>query len=136
MTAQERRLSLVPSSERAAVAGDIPLGVFEFELQLSADVTVASFSGEIDMATFSRFSGALSLLLNDGALTLLLDLSQVRFISAQGLLALVEAIERARGAGVVVRIQGGRVVAYIAAVLGVSDTLTDVTTARHVCVVT
>jgi anti-anti-sigma factor len=133
MTAHEgRRLNLVSNPESPAVAGDLALGEFEFDLQLSTDATVASFSGEIDMATFSRFTGALSVLLNDGAPTLVLNLSQVRFISAAGLLALVEAIECARGEGVVVRIQGGHVVAYIAAVLGVSDTLADVTTARRI----
>jgi anti-anti-sigma factor len=126
MTAQQRWLSLEASPERATVDDDIPVGVFEFGLQLLTDATMASFAGEIDQVTFPRFAGALSLLLNDGAPTLLLDLRQVRFISTRGLLALAQAMERSRGEGAVVRLQAGRAVARTAATLGVSDTLSAV----------
>jgi anti-anti-sigma factor len=94
-------------SARAAGGGRSDLtGVRGLDVgtQLMSDTTVASFAGEIDLVTMEQFAGALRMHLNDGASFVVIDLTEVSFVSVGGVRVLLTALRQARRRGVVVRV--------------------------------
>ncbi len=71
------------------------MGGFDLAVWSSGDSTVVSVSGEVDMATTAQLSETLVTALDCGVTRLVCDLTEVGFLDASGLGALVLAHRRA-----------------------------------------
>ena len=72
------------------------------DLQISTraedGAVVVTVAGEVDVATAPQLDATLSDLIADGAVTLVVDLSEVGFLDSTGLGVLVKAVKRTREA--------------------------------------
>ena len=67
-----------------------------FQIEKLGGHTVLAASGEIDIAAVPMFRDHLRRLVDDGAASIVIDLSEVRFIDSAGLRVLVDGLTRAR----------------------------------------
>jgi anti-sigma B factor antagonist len=104
--------------------------------QLTAEVSVARdgthivrLAGELDMATYERAARTLAAASRRaGAAGLTIDLSDLEFIDASGVTALVRTHNWARAAGVRIRLQGVHgLVGRVLGLCGLTDLLEAIT---------
>ncbi len=67
-----------------------------FQIEKLGTHTVLAAQGEIDIAAVPMFREQLRRLVDDGAASIVIDLSDVRFIDSAGLRVLVDGLTRAR----------------------------------------
>lgn len=87
------------------------------------DTVVLRARGEVDLLTVSDLRAALDRWLVAGVGTIALDLRGVSFVDCAGVGLLADARRRAAGRGVVLRIDPGRAVARVAALLDLTGSL-------------
>lgn len=68
------------------------------------DICIVKLEGEVDVYTAPRLKEKLVELLDDGCISIIVDLEQVAFIDSSGLGVLVGALRRAREKGGAVRL--------------------------------
>jgi len=71
----------------------------EISVQEYKRVAVVTVKGRVDSATSGELENSLRSLLDSGHVNLVLDLSEVQFLSSSGLRVLVSALKSARSAG-------------------------------------
>jgi len=67
-----------------------------FQIEKLGEHTVLAARGEIDIAAVPTFRDHLRRLVDDGSTSIVIDLSDVRFIDSAGLRVLVDGLTRAR----------------------------------------
>jgi anti-anti-sigma factor len=83
-------------------------------VEYTADTTIVTISGEVDLSNEDEFVRALATHLNDGADTVVLDLSEVRYLSLTGYRLLAGAVAQAGRRAVTVRVLASLAVRRIA----------------------
>jgi anti-sigma B factor antagonist len=87
------------------------------------DTAVLRARGEVDLLTVADLRGALDAWLPTGVGTVVIDLRGVSFVDCAGVGMLADARLRARRRGVALRIEPGRAVARVAALLDLTEVL-------------